>query len=215
MRSILVFMTTLAALGCASKPHSQHLSSLTYNPADLRPQTERELSHDEQNENKSYLAMPLPFPPFDKLRQEIERSENLSLKNRGEAHITVITPPEFKVLQKKISMKEVTQIAAKMKLQETPVKPLCVGKGSLKDSKETKETFFVVVQADRLFEIREALQKLYVSRGGNPGDFSPELFYPHVTLGFTQRDLHFEDGVIKDASSCRYSLRPLESTKNQ
>ena len=27
-------------------------------------------------------------------------------------------------------------------------------------------------------------------------------FYPHITLGFTKRDLHFEDGVRKDKSTC-------------
>lgn len=157
-------------------------------------------------EAKSYLALDLPFAGFEKIRKTVEQKQGLTLQNRGEAHITVITPPEYKKMEKKVSMKEITVLAEKMDLLHSPYKLLCVGKGSLKEHDRSKSTFYVVVESDRLFQIRKAVQMLYIKKGGKAEDFNPDLFYPHVTLGFTDRDLHYEDGVIKDASSCLFSL---------
>ena len=43
----------------------------------------------------NYLAMNLPFAPMVNLFQQVEAAEKLTLKNRGEAHITVVTPVEY------------------------------------------------------------------------------------------------------------------------
>lgn len=53
------------------------------------------IPHTESKPYGSYLAMNLPFEPIEALRKELERRESVSLAHRGEAHITVITPPEF------------------------------------------------------------------------------------------------------------------------
>lgn len=156
--------------------------------------------------SKSYLSLDLPYPPFEKIRQNLEKSQKIHLKNRGEAHITVLTPPEVKALADKITWKEIQDLAHQLKLQESPYKLLCVGKGVHKTKPEEGATYYVVVESERLFEVRRKIQTLYLSKGGDPKIFNPERFYPHITLGFVKRDLHFEDGVLKNAETCLYYL---------
>lgn len=213
MRLTPLLLISLSVLACTSPTKTGNLEQITYAPAALNALPTRDLSH-ERPETKSYLSLDLPYAAFEKIRQQVEQNHKLTLKNRGEAHITVVTPPEYKKIQKKVSMKEIYDLAEKMKLKESPYRLLCVGKGSLKNSPGKEETYYVVVESERLFELRQEIHRLFISRGGDTADFSPETFYPHVTLGFTQRDLHFEDGVTKDASSCIYSLRPDETSKN-
>ncbi|MDG0816567.1 2'-5' RNA ligase family protein [Bdellovibrio svalbardensis] len=174
------------------------------------------VKHEEKGAFKSYLAMNLPYPEFEKIRESLETKEHLKLINRGEAHITVVTPPEYdKVLSKKVSIREIHALAEKMNIQDSPYQKVCVGKGSSKIDGAEQKTYFVVIHSDRLFEIRKAIQELYVSRGGKAQDFNAESFFPHVTLGYTKRDLHFEDGVTKDASSCILTLQEGEHAKKK
>ncbi len=156
--------------------------------------------------SKSYLSLDLPYPPFEKIRLDLEKSQKLTLKSRGEAHITVLTPPEVKALADKLTWKEIQGLAHQLKIQESPYKLLCVGKGVHKTKPAEGETYYVVVESERLFEIRRKIQALYVGKGGDPKNFNPEKFYPHVTLGFVKRDLHLEDGVLKNTDTCLYSL---------
>ncbi|UXR63497.1 hypothetical protein EZJ49_10465 [Bdellovibrio bacteriovorus] len=211
MRAFHLVIISLSLTACASKsPYA--LSSLQYSSEDLKPKATRSVASvsPAREKPKSYLSLELPYPAFEKMRQEVEKSQHVSLQHRGEAHITVVNPMEFTKLKKKVSMNEINALAEQMDLQKAPYHLLCVGKGSVKDD----STYYAVVESDRLFQIRKAIHILYTSKGGKTEDFSPEQFYPHVTLGFTKKDLHFEDGVIKDASSCIYSLRPEEHKKN-
>ncbi|HWU43604.1 MAG TPA: 2'-5' RNA ligase family protein [Bdellovibrio sp.] len=195
MRSLHWIFIMLLLTSCASQNHSVQSESAPF------------LRHEEKGPFKSYLAMNLPYPEFAKIREDLEAKNHLKLLNRGEAHITVITPPEYDtILSKKISIQEIHDLAEKMKIQESPIKKICVGQGIAKLNGQDESTYFVVVHADRLFEIRKSIQNLYVSRGGKATDFNAELFYPHVTLGYTKRDLHYEDGVVKDATRCLYAL---------
>ncbi|MGZ3775078.1 MAG: hypothetical protein ACXVCY_17235 [Pseudobdellovibrionaceae bacterium] len=157
-------------------------------------------------DNKTYLSLDLPYSAFQKILKDLEVQIGTTLKNRGEAHITVISPPEFNKLQKKISMKEINVLADEMSLSQAPYKLLCIGKGSLSNQKADQSTYYAVVESERLFQIRTAIQKLYIKKGGKAADFNAEIYYPHVTLGFTDKDLYYEDGVKKDSNSCIYSL---------
>nr|BFD59683.1 hypothetical protein CKG001_17900 [Bdellovibrio sp. CKG001]BFD63047.1 hypothetical protein BdHM001_17280 [Bdellovibrio sp. HM001] len=211
MRAFHLVIISLSLTACASKsPYA--LSSLSYSNEDLKPQATRSVasvsSHKEKS--KSYLSLDLPYAAFEKMRHEVEKNQHVTLQHRGEAHITVVNPVEFSRLKKKISMNEIHALAEQMDLQKAPYHLLCVGKGTVKED----STYYAVVESDRLFQIRKAIHMLYTSKGGKAEDFNPDQFYPHVTLGFTKKDLHFEDGVIKDASSCIYSLRPEEQKKN-
>lgn len=176
--------------------------------------TDRDLTNGSQmkynQKTPNYLSMELPYKPAEKLRKQLEQLLNSPLKNRGEAHITVITPIEFnKVLKSKVSMEEIHQLAIENQIQQADVKAICVGVGEKKESSnETLNTYYVVVESNKLLALRKKVQDLYLSRGGEEKAFQAEQFYPHITLGFTMRDLHLEsDGVVKNSESCRYNLK--------
>jgi 2'-5' RNA ligase len=121
------------------------------------------------------------------------------MKNRGEGHITVISPVEYsKVLKNKISMEEINQIALAHRIQSSRFKIVCLGKGTVKKM----ETYFLVLESQDLIHLREEIYEQFVKNGGDMKAFDPHLFYPHITLGFTDQDLHFEQGVVKDRRSC-------------
>ncbi|MNT88586.1 hypothetical protein D3C72_2291690 [compost metagenome] len=58
------------------------------------------------------------------------------------------------------------------------------------------------MESHELLEMREAVQKLFIAKGGNSSEFLPGKYYPHITLGYSVKDLHYEDGVVKDLRSC-------------
>ena len=124
-----------------------------------------------------------------------------SLETRGEAHITLITPPEFKVLVKKIPAEILHQMADKF-IKTTPsFEHVCLGLG---EKFGAGKTYFVVIKSADLLAFRASLahvSKLPVTA------FDPANFYPHVTIGFTQRDLHLEDGITKDTRACPEHLQ--------
>lgn len=169
----------------------------------------------------NYLSMEIPYLPISQARLQLEALLGAKLKNRGEAHITVITPPEyFQVLKEKISIQEINQLAVKSNLQSARFEALCLGAASPKiqttsgggknfkvfSGNEPPSTYYVVVKSDDLLKFRVAIQKLYIARGGNPTSFNPLHYFPHITVGFTDRDLHESDGVIKDISTCKLKI---------
>lgn len=156
------------------------------------------------------LAMNLPYGPAMNARQDISALLGLRLDYfkgwdpRGEAHITVITPVEYwDALRQKLSMAEIDAIALDCHIQASDVKLLGIGSGRAILNAKKEETFFIIVESKNLLRIRREIARRFIEKGGRPGLFDPETFYPHITLGFTLRDLHIQDGVIKDTA---YSL---------
>jgi hypothetical protein len=212
----------LLVTGCANldKPHNSKTAptaagetspaasakSLSYSPKAYTAMPF--IVHAENKPMKSYVAMNLSYEPYAEIRKSLEKNIGQTLQFRDEAHITVITPPEYdKILKKRIGIQELNSLAEKRSLQASPIKLLCVGKGSASLEGITQSTYYAVVDSESLYSFRKEVQKLYVSRGGRALDFNPELFFAHVTLGFTKRDLHLEDGVTKDATTCILPLR--------
>lgn len=150
----------------------------------------------------SYLSVDLPLSRYEKIRHTLEAKFAQPLKHRGEAHITLITPPEYKILQSQISFDELYKTAEEMNIFSTPPEPLCIGEGAATKHPELGKTYYVVVASKKFLEFRQKVEGLFVARGGKKGAFQATLFYPHITLGFTHRDLHLEDGVIKDLTTC-------------
>lgn len=172
------------------------------------------IPHTEDKKFGSYLAMNLEAEPFVNLKSYIEKKLKLPLKSRGEAHITVITPPEFdNVLKKHLSIQKISDLAKQMEIQKSDLKYICVGQGLLTKETKAQKTFYVVIESQKLLKIREAIHQEYVKNGGNSADFQWNHFYPHITVGFTDRDLHEEDGVIKDQKSCLFDLPIKKSSK--
>lgn len=164
-------------------------------------------------DSTSYLAMNLNYEPFKKYLTTVDQFTYRPVQSRGEAHITVITPPEFNDdLSKFVSIQEIDQIASKLNIQQSKYKPVCLAKGTLVDKDKFLETYYIVIESENLLKIRQEIADLYNKRGGKK--FNPLHFYPHITIGFTDRDLHESDGVIKDAKSCMKTLHvsPLPST---
>lgn len=128
------------------------------------------------------------------------------MKHRGEAHITVITPPEYAdVLAPLVSIQEIEELARGAGIQASRVDPVCVGHFRTADRSADgpiMETWYVVVTSSDLLTLRKRVQDLFELRGGTPGSFLAAAFEPHITLGFTQRDLHLADGAHKVTESC-------------
>jgi len=146
-----------------------------------------------------WVGLSLNPTGYKKLLKQIEDSEHIHLKDRGEAHITILTPPEFKTFAGQLSMSEIENAIA-ADLNQAKIEPLCVGRGQL-SSQPSSKTYFVVIKAPDLLKIR-TLIKTIADRKGVGAEYKAEDFYPHVTIGFTERDLHIADGVIKDVTSC-------------
>lgn len=161
------------------------------------------ISHQGEGRFGSYLTMEVHYPPVEKLRQQLE-SKVGTLNNRGEAHITVVTPIEyFDVLKEKnVTMDEIDAIAIKHNIQAARYRVVCLARGEAAVEGKKEQTYFVVVASDDLVNIRKSVQDLFVKKGGQAEKFRPEHFFPHITLGFTTRDLHESDGVLKDENLC-------------
>jgi 2'-5' RNA ligase len=206
----IALISVVLLTGCASKPsspgHHFQTSPISYEKDlfQVRPFVARVPT---SQKSAAYLGMDLNHEAFSRVREDVEKKIERKLLHRDESHITVITPPEFtEVLSKHLTMKDIESLAAKMKLQEAAFKPTCIGRGQTLIDGKQEQTYYVVVHADRLFHIRRAIRDLYVKKGGQAKRFEPDAFYPHITLGFTKRDLHLQDGVIKDESSCVYAM---------
>ncbi|HEX7674379.1 MAG TPA: hypothetical protein VF412_09415 [Bdellovibrio sp.] len=159
-----------------------------------------------------YLSMTLNYGPFKEFVDKVDHFTYRPVQSRGEAHITVITPPEFKDdLSKFVTIQEINEIAEKSDIQKSVYKPVCMGKGTAIDGGKFLENYFIVVESENLLNIRKKVAELYKKRGGSR--FDPLHFYPHITLGFTDHDLFENSGVIKDARSCMKTLHisPKES----
>lgn len=165
------------------------------------------ISHQGSGAFDSYLTMEVNFEPVADVFKQLLIAKRMELTSRGEAHITVITPVEYyEILKSKISMTEIDELAKKHKIQSSKFEVVCVGKGSADINNKTEYTFYLVVRSPDLMKLREEIHKVFVSKGGDKDFFKPQYFYPHITLGYTERDLHLSDGVIKDESSCAGDL---------
>ena len=126
-----------------------------------------------------------------------------ALHNRGDAHITVITPPEYLILKPYLSPSQVDQIAQQGHIQQAKFQIICLGRGQALDQYgQLMKTYFLVAKSPDLIRIRRKLFEQYVANGGMPSHFDPDHFTPHITVGFTDRDLFEQDGVYKQHNAC-------------
>lgn len=165
------------------------------------------VSHQGNGPFATYLAMKVSYPPVMDIYQRLQLTERIRLKTRGEAHITLVTPPEyFDILRAHISMAEIENLLGAKAIQKSSFTPLCIGRGQITKGRKRLSTYYMVVQSEELLKLRRRIHQFFVERGGDPTAFVPEKYYPHITLGFTKRDLHLSDGVKKDQASCIIDL---------
>jgi hypothetical protein len=154
----------------------------------------------------SYLEMEIPYPPVRTLFDALAPFTG-PLHSRGEAHITVITPPEFQnVLSARLTIEAIDTIALEESIQSSRFSLVCVGKAQAAIEGKSESTYYLIVASPDLVRIRHRIFDAYVQRGGEPSHFDPEAFDPHITVGFTRRDLQESDGVFKGRNSCRYPV---------
>ncbi|RUS30262.1 hypothetical protein BC938DRAFT_479639 [Jimgerdemannia flammicorona] len=151
----------------------------------------------------SWLGQQLDFtyvkPIFDALN-----ATDKTLITRGESHITVITPPEFDgaLHLANVTIDEINAIALKNHIQAAQFKIVCLGQEHILLDKEEYRVFSVLIDAPDLRKIREDVFRLFASKGGNTGLFDPHAFWPHITVGFNQRDLFIQDNIYKGYNAC-------------
>ncbi len=155
----------------------------------------------------TYISLAVPFTPANELKKDIEKTTGLRLKDRGEAHITLVTPIEMQELLKKLSLSTIVSLFEVDTIQEENFQTVCVGRGDIQRRSKKLSTFYVVGKSSELFERRARLAQAFLQAGGAHNSFKANHFFPHITLGFTDRDLHENDGIIKDAGSCAATLQ--------
>lgn len=203
----ILFASLVMLTACATTNTPSEGDSKVFNAPSTTEKAEF-IPHTEEKPMKAYLAMNLPYAPYQALLEQVQKAEGVTLTNRGEAHITVVTPIEYdKVLKRHISIAEIHKIAEEAKIQDLEFTPACIGRGEKELNGKLEKTYFVVVDSSALIDLRGKIEEAYVKNGGKPQDFVPEKFMPHVTLGFTARDLHHEDGVAKNRNSCLYQFK--------
>lgn len=204
LASLSFSLLALSLTDCSTGPKPR----LDLNYSSKIHQIEKFIPHQGPGPMQNYLAQNLNEKAIVATRIELENRLGRKLLHRGEAHLTVVTPVEFdQVLSSKLKMNEIEALAQKMKIQENKVKPVCLGRGSLTIEGQEHNTYYMVIESDATFKLRQAVQALFVQKGGKADQFNPDHFYPHITIGYTKRDLHYEDGVIKDERSCIFSLK--------
>ncbi len=181
------------------------------------------ISHTEDGRFGTYLQMNINFEPIEKFFNYLDelvylrRDRRLSVENaREEAHITVITPIEYRDQLEKagLTINRINEIANKiMKIQESDFEVVCLAegigkKGTLRPGIRDF-TYYFVVKSRALMKIRKAieveLRKKKYKRIKEK--FNPYSFHPHITIGYTHKDLHLEHGVIKSPMTCIADVR--------
>lgn len=214
MKRIILGLALASILpGCGISPN---FTTKSYQAASFRPRIVYNVTLDRQVLNNGklqavvkpeVLAMNIQYAPVLNLRNQVDKALGIRLnylrnwKPDGEAHITVITPPEFKnVLSKRLSMKEIAAIANEEKLQESDLNIKGLGCGQKTLQGDIDQTFFIIVESANLIKVRTRIYQEYLKAGGTQNAWDPNAYYPHITVGFTKRDLHEGDGIIKDVT---------------
>ncbi len=162
------------------------------------------LPHSGPGDFDNWLMENIPYEPAKKLTADLEKFLGQKLQNRGEAHITVITPPEYsKILQKGIQMEAIDALAKAMDIQTAEFSVTCLGRSQVMVEDKMEQTYYIVLESPDLLKIRTAIYHRYVMQGGEPSHFDPHHWYGHITLGFTVKDFHEgPHGVKKGWNSC-------------
>ena len=160
------------------------------------------------------LSMDIAYEPILRVRGEIEKKLYggrllnflTSWEPKGEAHITTITPVEYQEcmwsIERKIDilhMREIEKIALKNKIQysDLTIEGLGYGAKQFLGSQRVDQTHFIIVSSSNLLNIRHEVYNKYLEQGGDKDCWSPTDFYPHITVGYTHKDIHYPD-VVKN-----------------
>ena len=106
----------------------------------------------------------------------------------GEAHITVITPPEYtNVIKKFVSIERIEEIALQNYIQTSDLKVLGLGRGVVNINDKEEETYFIIMKSKNLLKIRQQIYEEFIKNGGDKYAWDPNHFHPHITVGYSLR----------------------------
>lgn len=151
--------------------------------------------------NQGALVRNIDFQSVHELVSQLNQIYGLKLADRGEAHITVITPPEYKSeLAGFFSIEEI-HAQFKNRVQNTTFQIICVGERKGTDG---KHVFYLVIDSPDLIALRTELQNQAEARfkaqnKALAASFVAKRFWPHITIGFIQDDIH---GLSKGPETC-------------
>ena len=157
------------------------------------------------------LIRNINFEAVNALIPQLNKIHNIELQDRGESHITVITPPEaqgwFTPDRKGINYL-ISSIELHHKyfpiLQNSKFEIVCVGK---RENDQGNIVFYLVLNTPDLLKVRKEIQSELESRAeftGKNTSFEADKWYPHITIGYIGGDVH---GVSKGPETCVHDLQ--------
>ena len=110
----------------------------------------------------------------------IGKSGGNTAQEQGEAHITVVSPPEFTGVLSKVLTIPINRTTG-LRIQTSASKQ-CVGRAQVVLEGKTEQTYRRGYNPNpTLFA---AQFSKYCTKGGEPSLWDPEHFYPHITVSF-------------------------------
>ncbi len=153
-----------------------------------------------------HVAMVIPYEPLRRLKEEIEQKEGKTLQSRPEASLTVLSPAELKLLRTRLSLEEIHQMVAKVDLQKIPYRPQCLAVLRSEESQRSLITYYLIVEAEGLRDLRRQVAKRFVEKGGRAQSFYPDAYRPRITVAYNERDLLRDETVPQNSDACIYQL---------
>lgn len=142
------------------------------------------------------------YLPIQELQKKIEKLKGQRLANRGEAHITVLTPPlEGHNIEYYYSITEIVDHFWQ-KLSDLDFEVKCLGYLS----EGQKEVYFLVVGSPDILAVRQEIIDELENRQA-PAHLLDKDFFPHITVGFTGNDIH---DLSKGPERCLYSIKWID-----
>lgn len=160
------------------------------------------------------LIMNVDYQAVADVRRQIEEIYDLELEDRGEAHITVITPPEAQgwFTESEKGIRDYYSTDAMIAnyspdLQFTYFEVVCVG---MQENDDGRKVFYLVVDAPGLIETRDDIKLIAGMNAEEMGEeleFDPFAYDPHITIGFVEGDVH---GVSKGQDTCVQDIESVD-----
>ncbi|KAL6762462.1 hypothetical protein V8C86DRAFT_2518281 [Haematococcus lacustris] len=155
----------------------------------------------------SWLGFQLSWALYEPIFAQLNSTAGVApLVNRADVYITTISTAEYAVLSSlsSITIQDINAIAMASDIQASSFVPHCVARfrKSLVTPAVVDEAYNVPASSADLVAIRQRVSDLYQMLGGEPGMFNPTSFLPHITLGFSRRNMGDADGVFKGENAC-------------
>lgn len=156
----------------------------------------------------SHWAVSIPFASISELTEQLKSASDLKLKNRGEAHITILTPDDLKLLQltpEKTS--RILSIAQREPFSHVRFNVSCLGGIQTGNRTTDPKVFYIVVDSEDILNFRRKIREELFDNSAcsSPDqDFCPDHYFPHITIGFTKSDIHprVRDKIKKNKETC-------------